>query len=160
MNNLIDKTGDSIWRAIFLHWIRYFCPMRTLESDQEGGAETDSFARNAERFSVTLRFKGSQGHTGTGVTEKHIDLVKIGSLKTYHDIKKEGLMDIQKVDIVSEVASTSNVLFPSYEGAAESSPDYCEQMQRMRMFSKIIVMKTAARKRSYGARSQMSASAA
>lgn len=164
-----DKTGKSILLAMMIFWFRYFGPPRVLESDQEGGATSGYFTRETERLSITLRFKGSQGHTGTGLAERHIQLTEVAALKTWEDVKKHGLRDIEKKDVVIECAGGQNTLLeyggssPNqallgsnprgfYEvecqtelgnsGASEATPDVIEQTIRMRHLAKYNILRS------------------
>ena len=81
---LRDKTGHSILRCLLMDWMRYFGPMRTLVSDQEGGLRSDESGARLEKLSVQRRMKGSdqrQEHTGTGLVERHVALQKLTMLK-------------------------------------------------------------------------------
>lgn len=109
-HHLENKEGITIFKAVMSYWLRHFGPIRILESDQEGGATSDFFTREAERPSITLRFRGSQGHTGTGLVERHIQLTEVAAKKTWFEVTREGLNDITKAEVVIEVTSGQNTL--------------------------------------------------
>lgn len=163
VKDLIDKMGPTTFWAMLEAWFRYFGPPRILEPDQEGDATSDWFTYEAERLSITLRFKGSQGHTGTGLAERHIQLVEVAALKTFEDTEKYEFKDVRKQDIVIEVAmgqitlweydgySPNQALFGSNlrglyelecptiagnEGAAKTTPEFVETSIRLRQLAK------------------------
>ena len=167
---LAGRSAKTLAKAMLYCWFRYFGVPRRLVSDQEGGIKSEEFAAVCDRYSIHRQLAGSDAkgeHTTTGLPEKHIDLIKIASLKTQHQCAREGLLVlIDAEDIVVEVCmnqnhvleyggftpsqallghnprglyetETSSVL--AHAGAAESSADFFEQYLRMRLIAKACI---------------------
>jgi len=120
---LKNREGTTIMRAILHGWLRYFGPMKQLVSDQEGGVRSDETAITCERFSIHRVLKGSDDtgrHTGTGLAERHIQLIKLAALKTERTCVRQGL-DVTYEDIVTEVTMGQNSML-EYGGY---SPNQC-----------------------------------
>ena len=108
---LRDKTGHSILRCMLMDWMRYFGPMRTLVSDQEGGLRSDESGARLEKLSVQRRMKGSdqrQEHTGTGLVERHVALQKLTMLKMKAECDSLGLV-VEHDEICAEAAMAQNL---------------------------------------------------
>jgi hypothetical protein len=100
------KDAKTLAKVMLLNWFRYFGPPKVLRSDQEGGIRSEEFAQVCDRFSIHRQLAGSDDtgqHTQTGLPEKHIQLVKLSSLKCQHQCEAQGL-NIDKEDIVVECA--------------------------------------------------------
>eukprot|EP00969_Alexandrium_andersonii_P267385 11816121-Alexandrium_andersonii.AAC.1 len=74
VENLERKTLECWLETVYQHWIRYFGPMRTLVSDQEGALASELAGRLRERFDVAREFGGPQGHTSAPVAGRRIAL--------------------------------------------------------------------------------------
>ena len=158
-----SKTAATLFKALLQHWFRYFGPPRILTSDQEGGIKAEETALACDRFSIVRNLAGSQGHTITGLAERHIQITKLTMLKLDDDIKREGLKDISREDIGFESGMAANLTLEyggytpcqcvmgshprgwyetetdslvAVSGAAESSPDLFEQALRTRMLAR------------------------
>ena len=107
---LAKKDGHSIMKCLLLNWIRYFGVCKCLVSDQEGGIKSDDFALACDRYSIHRKMAGSDDkgqHTSTGLAERHIQMIKISSLKCEHQCRAQGLA-IDKEDIVIECCMGQN----------------------------------------------------
>ena len=168
---LANKDGKSIMKCLLLNWIRYFGACKTIKSDQEGGIKSDDFALACDRYSIHRQFAGSDDkgqHTSTGLVERHVQLVKISSLKCEHQCRAQGL-DVDKEDIVVECCMAQNhqleyngytpaqgllghnprgIYEPgtqsavAHSGAAETSPDFFESYMRMRLLAKVSIQQS------------------
>ena len=96
--------------AIFKNWIRYFGPMRTLTTDQEGGIKADEAALTCDRYAIVRRLKGSYGHTSTGLAERHIELTKAIMLKCKSNVEQDGLTDLTDEDLAFEAGMAQNTM--------------------------------------------------
>ena len=162
------KDAKTLAKVMLLNWFRYFGPPKVLRSDQEGGIRSEEFAQVCDRFSIHRQLAGSDDtgqHTQTGLPEKHIQLVKLSSLKCQHQCEAQGL-NIDKEDIVVECAMSQNFQLEyggftpaqgvighnprglyetgtnsitAHSGAADSSPDYFESYLRMRLLAKVSI---------------------
>ena len=95
---LAKKDGHSIMRCLLLNWMRYFGVPKCIKSDQEGGIKSDDFALACDRYSMHRNLAGSDDkgqHTSTGLAERHVQMIKISSLKCEHQCRAQGL-DIPK----------------------------------------------------------------
>ena len=104
---LPDKTAKTLCRIMLYAWLRYFGSPRTVVSDQEGAIKSETYEAVCDRYSMHRVLAGSDAkgeHSTTGLAEKHIQLIKLGSLKCEHQCRQQGLMDIiTDEDIVAEV---------------------------------------------------------
>ena len=81
----------------------YFGPMEYFVSDQEGAITSDMIGMALERFSIKRVLVGKGSHTGTGLIDSHIRLVKWTALKLKFDAKREGLQVSDRL-LVQEAA--------------------------------------------------------
>ena len=165
---LPTKDAKTLMKTMLAHWFRYFGPPRTLRSDQEGGIRADDFGLACDRFSIHRSLAGSDDtgqHTSTGLAERHIQLVKLSSLRCEHQCRMQGL-DIDKEDIVMECTMAQNFQLEyggftpaqavmghnprglyetgtssvvAHEGSAATSPDYFEAHLRMRLNARVAI---------------------
>ncbi len=166
--HLEARDPKSIGKAMLHSWFRYFGPPKCLTSDQEGGVKAEEFGIVCDRFSIHRQLAGSDNagkHTTTGLAERHVQLVKLSSLKCEHQCRTQGL-DIDKEDIVAECAmgQTFQLEYGGFTPAqglmghnprglyevgsssvvvhacgATSSPDYFEQYMRMGLLAKVAI---------------------
>ena len=109
------RSLDDLLRGMLAHWIRYFGPMRMLTSDQETSLMGPAAAIEFERLAICRNPKGTtQGeaakqHTGTGLAERHIGLIKLTMEKVKAELDRQGLT-MEDADIAAESAMCQNLL--------------------------------------------------
>ena len=86
-----NKLGPTLVRALYRLWIRFWGPMRNLLSDQEGGLLSDEATRMFDRLSITRLLVGRDGSSTKGLGERHIALTKIGMLKLKKELQSAGI---------------------------------------------------------------------
>ena len=77
IEELPRKTPECWFQAVFQWWIRFFGPMRTIVTDQEGALVSDLCGTCCEKFDVDLDLGGSQGHTAAPVAERRIQIIQL-----------------------------------------------------------------------------------
>ena len=85
---MVDKSPSTWLRVLYYTWIRYFGPMRTIVSDQEGAVISEMTATACERYNIRRELAGSEGHTGASLAERHIDLIRLAALKVWEEVKQ------------------------------------------------------------------------
>ena len=76
------ETGELL-KGLLHRWTSIFGPMRVLTSDQESAIMSSTAAIEFERLGVTRNPKGTTAgeagrqHTGTGLVERHVALIKL-----------------------------------------------------------------------------------
>ena len=105
---------QDLLKGVMQHWIRYFGPMRILTSDQETALMAPSAATEFERLCITRNPKGTtsgaagQQHTGTGLIERHVALIKLTMQKMKCECERQGLTT-EDDDIAQEAAMSHNL---------------------------------------------------
>ncbi|CAK0817055.1 unnamed protein product, partial [Prorocentrum cordatum] len=172
-----DKTAPEYLRCMGECWIRFFGPMETFVSDQEGALTSDLVGTTLDRYTIKREFAGTDPNkeekSTTGLVESHIRMTKSIALKNEVVAKREGL-NISKETLVYEAAMAQNLLLNfggstpanallgytprdfydensattmAHKGALEISPDTFESNVRMRLLSKQNVLKTIVEER-------------
>ncbi|CAK0846103.1 unnamed protein product [Prorocentrum cordatum] len=172
-----DKTAPEYLRCMGECWIRFFGPMETFVSDQEGALTSDLVGTTLDRYTIKREFAGTDTNkeekSTTGLVESHIRMTKSIALKNEVVAKREGL-NISKETLMYEAAMSQNLLLNfggstpanallgytprdfydensattmAHKGALEISPDTFESNVRMRLLSKQNVLKTIVEER-------------
>lgn len=121
---LVSGETPDILKSVFKHWIRYFGPMKVFTVDQESGLMNPHSAAEFERLSIVRTPKGTTSgeagkqHTGTGVVERRIGLLKLTMLKTKAACERQGLV-VEDEDIAMEAAMSHNLCL-TYGGYSPS----------------------------------------
>ncbi len=163
-----NKTALEWLQVVFDTWIRYFGPMNTITSDQEGAVTSDLVAIACEKFNINRDLGGSYGHTAAPIAERRIEIVKLGSLKLWSTVQRTGLT-VDQDRCVSEIAMSTNLLLSyggatpvqgllghqpkelydpenrslsSVTGALTSTPDYIETAIRLRLHAKDCILQS------------------
>ena len=109
--SLLGDKKPQIWYTTFVSvWVRYFGPCLTLVSDQEGADISDLISRTCEAFDINRDLAGSEGHTKTGLAERRLGITKIGALKLWHQVQKQGLKLSQDECVVEACMVTNAIL--------------------------------------------------
>ena len=104
----------ELLKGILNHWIRFFGPMLVLTTDQETALMGPTAAIEFERMNITRNPKGttageaSKQHTGTGIVERHVALLKLTMQKMKAECERQGLV-VEDDDIAVEAAMSHNI---------------------------------------------------
>ena len=107
------QDSDSILGALFNNWMYYFGPPANLVLDQQMSLMGYDTGGECERLGITRRPKGTtQGHganqhTGTGIAERHIQLLKHTMFKLKAELERQGLQP-DPSDVAREAAMAHN----------------------------------------------------
>lgn len=174
---LKNKTAPEYLQCMNEIWIRFFGPMDTFASDQEGSLTSDLAGTTMDRYTIMRDFAGTHPNreqkTITGLVEPHVRMTKSIVIKNAVMAAKEGL-DIIKETLVYEATMAQNLLLNfsgstpasallgntprdvydsdsattmARNGALEMSPDTFESNIRMRLLSKQNVSRTIVEER-------------
>ena len=105
-----DKKPHTWYTVFVANWVRYFGPCMTLVSDQEGAVVSDMISRACEAFDINRDLGGSEGHTKTGLAERRLGIVKLGALKLWHQVQKQGLKLSQDECVIEACMVTNSTL--------------------------------------------------
>ena len=106
---LMNKSAECWLKAFLEHWVRYFGPPKKLTTDQEGALMSELTSRALQRFNIEFNAVGSEGHTGAGLAEASIRLVKLIAYKLKHSAHEAGLT-ISFDDLMIEAAMACNLM--------------------------------------------------
>ena len=115
-----SRDAEDLLPGIYANWVRFFGPMRVLTSDQEPALMSSAVAIECERLGITRNPKGTTAgeagkqHTGTGLIERHVELIKLTMRKMKAECERQGLK-CEDDDISMEAAMSHN-LCPTYGG--------------------------------------------
>ena len=107
------------------HWLRYFGPMRSITMDQESSLMTIDAGADFERIGITRIPAGTtsghegQKHTGTGLVEKHIDLVKTTMAKILAEAARYNIV-VEPNELSAEAAMSHNMTLNVGDGYTPS----------------------------------------
>eukprot|EP00435_Cladocopium_sp_Y103_P076100 s59_g76.t1 len=94
---LKGQDSETILAAVFSSWMAYFGPPKRIVLDQQMSLMGWDTAHEFERLSIERCPRGTtQGpaavqHTGTGIVERHISLMKITMSKLQAELQRQGL---------------------------------------------------------------------
>lgn len=120
---MINKTSPEYLRCLTSTWIRFFGPMETFISDQEGALTSDLVGTTLDRFTIKRELAGtdpnSGSHTTTGLAESHIRMTKAIALKNKVDAKKDNLQIDDEV-LIYEATMAQNLML-NYGGSTPAN---------------------------------------
>ena len=109
-----SRDAEDLLPGIYANWVRFFGPMRVLTSDQEPALMSSAVAIECERLGITRNPKGTTAgeagkqHTGTGLIERHVELIKLTMRKMKAECERQGLKS-EDNDISIEAAMSHNL---------------------------------------------------
>ena len=107
------ETGELL-KGLLHRWTSIFGPMRVLTSDQESAIMSSTAAIEFERLGVTRNPKGTTAgeagrqHTGTGLVERHVALIKLTMQKVKAECDRQGLL-VEDSDVATESSMSHNL---------------------------------------------------
>eukprot|EP00959_Pyramimonas_sp_CCMP1952_P320152 6700099-Pyramimonas_sp.AAC.1 len=121
-----NKLGPTLARALRRLWIRLWGAMRHLLSDQEGGLLNDEATRMFDRLSIVRLLVGRDGSSTKGLVERRIALTKIGMLKLQKELQSAGI-NITAGEICQEACMSQNLLLEYNGGTPQMALTGVEQ---------------------------------
>ena len=112
--------SEILLAAMVRMWFHYFGPPQKLIMDQQQSLMGHSTAAEFERMNVercprgTTAGPGAEQHTGTGLVERHVSLIKMTMLKLRAELQRQGL-NPEPGELARESAMAHNLTL-SYGG--------------------------------------------
>eukprot|EP00438_Fugacium_kawagutii_P029807 Skav231475 [mRNA] locus=scaffold1100:530653:539709:- [translate_table: standard] len=108
-----SRESQELQQRLLEHWMRFFGPPGSLVMDQEASLMSHETAGEFERLSIERKPKGTTAgpaasqHTGTGLVERHVGLMKLTMLKLRAELDRQGII-CEVNDIAMEAAMAHN----------------------------------------------------
>ena len=108
-----SRESAELQQKLLDHWMRYFGPPASLVMDQEASLMSHETAAEFERLSIERKPKGTTAgtagkqHTGTGLIERHVGLLKLTILKIKAELDRQGIVH-EVSEIAMEAAMAQN----------------------------------------------------
>ena len=118
------QESDDLLTAFKKAWIFLFGPPRRLVLDQQVSLMSHETAAEFERLSIeraprgTTQGHGAEQHTGTGLVERHVGLMKLTMYKLRAELQRQGLAP-ENEEIAQESCMAHNITL-SYGGVTPS----------------------------------------
>ena len=118
------QESDDLLTAFKKAWIFLFGPPRRLVLDQQVSLMSHETAAEFERLSIeraprgTTQGHGAEQHTGTGLVERHVGLMKLTMYKLRAELQRQGLAP-ENEEIAQESCMAHNIAL-SYGGVTPS----------------------------------------
>ena len=115
---------EKLLTAFMRHWIYIFGPPKNLVLDQQVALMGHEAAVEFERLSIaraprgTTQGHGADQHTGTGIVERHVGLIKLTMYKLRAELHRQGLQPTHE-ELGQESAMAHNLTL-SYGGVTPS----------------------------------------
>ena len=107
------RESQELLQKLLEHWMRYFGPPASLVMDQEGSLMSHETAAEFERLNIERKPRGTTAgaaaaqHTGTGLVERHIGLLRLTMLKLRAELNRQGI-SYETSEIAMEAAMAHN----------------------------------------------------
>lgn len=111
---LPGQDSEQIMEVLLKSWIYLFGPPTKIIMDQQVSLMSHESAVEFERLNITRVPKGTTSghaaaqHTGTGLVERHVDLIKITMLKLQAEMTRQGIT-LEDSEISGEAAMAHNL---------------------------------------------------
>ena len=111
---LPGQDSEQIMEVLLKPWIYLFGPPTKIIMDQQVSLMSHESAVEFERLNITRVPKGTTSghaaaqHTGTGLVERHVDLIKLTMLKLQAEMTRQGLT-LEDSEISGEAAMAHNL---------------------------------------------------
>ena len=108
-----SRESQELQQKPLEHWMRYFGPPASLVMDQEAPLLSHETAAEFERLNIERKPKGTTAgpagsqHTGTGLVERHVGVMKLTMLKLKAELDRQGII-CETDDIAMEPAMAHN----------------------------------------------------
>jgi len=107
------RESQELLQKLLEHWMRYFGPPASLVMDQEGSLMSHETAAEFERLNIERKPRGTTAgaaaaqHTGTGLVERHIGLLRLTMMKLRAELNRQGI-SYETSEIAMEAAMAQN----------------------------------------------------
>ena len=121
---IISQESEDLMRAMLDLWIYTFGPPSKMVMDQQVSLMGHEAGGEFERLNIercprgTTAGHGSEQHTGTGIVERHVQLIKMTMYKLRAELQRQGL-DPTKEELAQESAMAHNITL-NYKGVTPS----------------------------------------
>lgn len=118
------QEAEQLLTVLLQLWIYIFGPPQRVVMDQQVSLMGHETGREFERLSMercprgTTAGHGAEQHTGTGIVERHVQLIKLTMLKLRAELQRQGL-DPQPDELGREAAMAHNITL-NYKGVTPS----------------------------------------
>ena len=122
------QESEDLLKAMLELWIYHFGPPERLVLDQQVSLMSHEAGAEFERLSIERKPRGTtagpaaQQHTGTGIVERHVQLVKLTMYKLRAELQRQGLQPAD-AEIAQESAMAQNLTL-SYGGVTPAMAVY------------------------------------
>ena len=111
-----SREAAELQQRLMEHWMRYFGPPASLVMDQEASLMSHDTAAEFERLNIERKPKGTTAgaaakqHTGTGLVERHVGLLKLTMMKLKAELDRQGIVyEISEIAMESAMAHNSTL---------------------------------------------------
>ena len=117
---LPGQDSEHIMEALMKSWIYLFGPPSRIVMDQQVSLMSHESGMEFERLNITRVPKGTTSgaaanqHTGTGIVERHVQLMKLTMLKLQAEMSRQGVT-LENDEMAGEAAMAHNITL-SYGG--------------------------------------------
>ena len=117
---LPGQDSEHIMDALMKSWIYLFGPPSRIVMDQQVSLMSHESGMELERLNITRVPKGTTSgaaanrHTGTGIVERHVQLMKLTMLKLQAEMSRQGVT-LENEEMAGEAAMAHNITL-SYGG--------------------------------------------
>ena len=107
------REAQELLQKLLEYWMRYFGPPASLVMDQEGSLMSHETAAEFERLNIERKPRGTTAgaaaaqHTGTGLVERHIGLLRLTMMKLKAELNRQGIR-YETSEIAMEAAMAQN----------------------------------------------------
>ena len=111
---LPGQDSEQIMEVLLKSWIYLFGPPTRIVMDQQVSLMSHESGVEFERFNITRVPKGTTSghaaaqHTGTGLVERHVQLIKMTMLKLQAEMTRQGIT-LEESEIAGESAMAHNI---------------------------------------------------
>ena len=132
-----SREAIEIQQRLMDHWMRYFGPPASIVMDQEASVMSHDTAVEFERLNIERKPKGTtagaaaQQHTGTGLVERHVGLLRLTMMKLKAELERQGIShDTAEIAMESAMAHNSTL---NYGGVTPAMAVFgiCQQASMM-----------------------------
>ena len=111
---ITGQTEEDLLQSLLDLWIYNFGPPENLILDQQVALMTQDVGGEFERLGInrsprgTTAGKGAEQHTGTGIVERHVSLMKLTMYKIRAEMQRQGLTPTE-AELGQEAAMAHNI---------------------------------------------------
>ena len=122
------QESEHLMKSLLELWIYHFGPPERLVLDQQVALMSHESGAEFERLNIsrcprgTTAGHGAEQHTGTGIVERHVQLIKLTMYKLRAELQRQGLQPTE-AELGQEAAMAQNLTL-SYGGVTPSMAVY------------------------------------